>query len=164
MQRPMVLPARCHRPRPALCLPALLAVLSMLAACRDPPETVLQNARDSLAELNKTACSAKERLPEAIDDFAKHVEPRAASIIRKAPEVGLRSAGQFGVFVTCKPPPGIIPDGDVVKVDAGDKRAIVRLKKKTGKGENEVPMLLVDGHWKLDLLAIPAFAKSMQLP
>ena len=134
-----------------------------LAACRDPPELVLQNARESLADLNKTACSAKERLPEAIADFSRFVEPKAAKIIALAPEVEKRSTGQFTVFVTCKPPPTIIPDGDVIKVEIGEKRSVVRLKKKSGKGEAEVPLVLVDGHWKLDLLEMESFAKAIQL-
>ncbi|MBM4345466.1 MAG: hypothetical protein FJ100_19005 [Deltaproteobacteria bacterium] len=155
------------RAAPPLRTPTLLAVAivatASLAACRDPPELVLQNARDALADLGKIACSNQDQLPDAIENFAQYVEPRAAGLLRTAPSVEKKSTDQFTVFVTCKPPPGVLPDGEVAKVEQADKRSVVRIKKKKGKGEVEVPMVLVDGHWKLDLLEMPTFGAAIQL-
>ncbi len=154
---PLSLPIR---PQPTLLAVALALTM---AACRDPPELVLQNARDALADLGKIACSNQDQLPDAIENFAQYVEPRAAGLLRTAPSVEKKSTGQFTVFVTCKPPPAVLPDGEVVKVDMGEKRSVVRLKKKKGKGEVEVPLVLVDGRWKLDLLEMPTFGAAIQL-
>ncbi|MBM4345520.1 MAG: hypothetical protein FJ100_19280 [Deltaproteobacteria bacterium] len=154
-------------PAPALQTSRLLAVAvvaaAVLSSCRDSPELVLQNARDALADLGKVACSNQDQLPEAIENLAQYVEPRAAGLLRTAPAVEKKSTGQFTVFATCKPPPNVLPDGDVVRVELGEKRSVVRLKKRKGKGEVEVPMVLVDGHWKLDLLEMPTFGAAIQL-
>ncbi len=159
IKRPMARTAP-HRRSPTL---LAVAVALSLAACRDPPEIVLQSARDALADLGKIACSNQDQLPDAIENFAQYVEPRAAGLLRTAPQVEKKSTGQFTVFVTCKPPPTVLPDGEVVKVELGEKRSVVRLKKKKGKGEFEVPMVLVEGHWKLDLLEMPTFGAAIQL-
>lgn len=141
----------------------LIAPLAIMAGCREAPESVLQSARDSLADLNKTSCGDKDRLGDALAAFAQFAEPKSANIIKLAPEVAKRSSGQFNVFVTCKPPPTIIPPGEVSKIDSGDKRTVLILRKPGSKAEVEVPLVLVEGRWKLDLLEMPTFTKAIQL-
>ncbi len=141
----------------------VIAMAAALAGCRDSPELVLLNARDSLAELNKTACGNKERLADALQDLSKYVEPRAAALIRSAPDVEKSSSGQFKVFVTCKPPPSVLPPGEVVKVDQPSEiTAILKLQGKSGKPGAEVPMVLVDGRWKIDLLEMESFTQAIK--
>ena len=143
---------------------ALVIALSVAAAgCRDSPELVLQNARDSLAEVNKTACGNKERLADALQGFSKYVEPRAAALIRSAPDVEKTSSGQFKVFVTCKPPPSVLPAGEVQKIEQmSDIAALVRLQGKAGKPGADVPMVLVEGRWKIDLLEMESFIQAIK--
>lgn len=141
----------------------VIALAATLAGCRDSPELVLQNARDSLAEVNKTACGNKERLADALQDLSKYVEPRAAALIRSAPDVEKTSSGQFKVFVTCKPPPSVLPQGEVAKIDQpSEVTAVLRLQGKAGKPGPEVPMVLIDGRWKIDLLEMDSFTQAIK--
>ncbi len=141
----------------------VIAALVLLAGCRDSPELVLLNARDALAELNKTSCGNKDRLSDALADLAKYVEPRAAGLITAAPEVEKNSSGQFKVFVTCKPPPSVLPAGEVVKVEeTSDTTAVVKVKGKSAKSQVDVPMVLVQGRWKIDLLEMESFAQALK--
>jgi len=146
-------------------LPLSIALLIPLAlgGCREPPDVVLQNARDDLADLNKTGCGDKARIGEAIEAFARHVEPRAAAILRKAPEIEKTSSGLFTVFETCKPPPTVLPPGDIAGIDIGERRSVVKVKKPGSKTESDIPFVLVEGRWKVDLLEIPAFRASIQV-
>lgn len=141
----------------------VIALATGVTGCRDSPELVLQNARDSLAEVNKTACGNKERLGDALQDLSKYIEPRAAALIRSAPDVEKSSSGQFKVFVTCKPPPSVLPPGEVVKVEQPSEiTAFIKLQGKAGKPGPEVPMVLIDGRWKIDLLEMESFTQAIK--
>jgi hypothetical protein len=141
----------------------VIAALLLLAGCRDSPELVLLNARDALAEVNKTSCGNKDRLNDALAELAKFVEPRAAGLINAAPEVEKTSSGQFKVFVTCKPPPSVLPAGEIVKVEeTSDTTAVVKVKGKSAKSQVDVPMVLVQGRWKIDLLEMDSFAQAIK--
>lgn len=148
---------------PLLSIAPLIALAALSTGCRDSPELVLLNARDSLAEVNKTACGNKERLADALQDLSKYVEPRAAALIRSAPDVEKTSSGQFKVFVTCKPPPSVLPQGEVAKVEQlSEVTVLLRLQGKAGKPGPEVPMVLVDGRWKIDLLEMDSFLQAIK--
>lgn len=158
----MPLPTR-HLPSRPTPIAAAIAALALLSGCRDSPELVLINARDALAELNKTSCGNKERLSDALAELAKYVEPRAAGLITAAPEVEKTSSGQFKVFVTCKPPPSVLPVGEIIKVEeSSDTTAVVKVKGKSAKSQVDVPMVLVQGRWRIDLLEMDSFAQAIK--
>lgn len=154
---------RVQRKMPKPVIAALIALAGLATACREPPETVLQNARDALAELNKVGCKDHDRLSDALDNLAQYVEPRAARLILAAPEVDRTSTGQFKVFVTCKPPPTVLPPGEVVKVEAEPTVARVWVKGKGSKANIAIPMQLVQGRWKLALLDMESFAQAIRV-
>lgn len=141
----------------------LIALALTASACREPPETVLQNARDALNALGKIPCGDKERLQEGLGELARYVEPKAAKLIQAAPEVGRTSTGQFTVFVTCKPPPTVLPAGEVVKVEAEPTVAKVWVKGKGSKGNLMIPMQLVEGRWKIALLDMDSFTAAIRV-
>jgi hypothetical protein len=157
-------PPHIHKGRPHLLVIALVIALVLLATgCREPPETVLQNARDALGALGKISCGDKERLQDGLDELARYVEPKAAKLLLAAPDVARTSTGQFSVFVTCKPPPTVIPVGEVVKVEAEATVAKVWVKGKGSKGNLLIPMQLVDGRWKIALLDMDSFAAAIRV-
>jgi hypothetical protein len=144
----------------SLHLAALLAA-STLAGCREPPDEVLGHARDALAEVNRISCSKSEQLQDALQDLGRHLEPRAAALVQAAPQVERGSSGQFKVFATCKPPPSILPAGEVLQVETQQQTARVVVQAKGKKSGVVVPMVLVDGRWKIALLDMDSMAQAL---
>lgn len=155
----------CHavamiRVKPLLrCL--LLTTAALLSGCRDAPSEVLDQARNALAEVNRIPCNKAEPLQEALVALSQHLEPRAAALLLAAPQVERAASGQFKVFASCKPPPSILPMGEVLKSEVGERVARVTVQAKGHKHGVMVPMVLVDGRWKIALLDMESLERAI---
>ncbi len=124
----------------------LLATLLLLTACRDEPADVLDHARAALAAKDDAA-------------FLGLCEPRAAALLTAAPTVVNQSGRVYKVLRDGRPTARLLPDGDVVSVEENGHRAIVTTRSK--KPASRVPMRLVEGQWRIDLLEMPQFAEAI---
>lgn len=121
---------------------ACLLVGVALCGCRDDPVDVLAQARTALATKDEAT-------------FLELLEPRAASLLRAAPATVSKSGQRFKVLRSGKVSAELIPKGEVVDTIESGKRAVVVVKSTTGKFD--VPLRLVEGKWRLDLLEMDTF-------
>jgi hypothetical protein len=133
-------------PRRALVVAAVLFA-SGLCACRDAPDVVFDSARAALAD----------RDPDA---FLALCEPGARALIERGEVVNKRSARIFKVLADGKPTAALLPKGDVSEVIESGHRAVVKIKR--GDAVSIVPMRLVRGHWKIDLMEMDAFYEALE--
>lgn len=126
--------------------PSLL-LLILLTACRESPADVVQHARDALAAKDDAA-------------FAALCEPRAAALLQAGPVAVAQSGRVFKVFRDGRPTQRLLPDGEIASVDENGHRAIVVVRSKKPGGR--VPLRLVDGAWRIDLLEMPQFADAVR--
>jgi hypothetical protein len=124
----------------------LFAALILLSACRDEPADVLDQARAALAAKDDGA-------------FLALCEPHAAAILTAAPGVVNQSGRVYKVLRDGRPTARLLPDGEVVSVEENGHRAIVVTRSK--KPASRVPMRLVEGQWRIDLLEMPQFADAI---
>ncbi len=125
----------------------VLATVLLLSACRDDPASVFDQARNALAAKDDAA-------------FLQLCEPRAAALLTAAPAVVTQSGRVFKVLRDGRPTARLLPDGEVVSVAENGHRAVVTTRSK--KPASRVPMLLVAGQWRIDLLEMPQFAEAIQ--
>lgn len=118
------------------------AFLLLLVGCRDAPDVVLAEARNALTAKDDEA-------------FLRLVEPGAKKLLQAAPQVVTRSGKTFKVLEAGRPTPALLPAGEIVGVTENGKRAVVELKR--GGGKARVPMVLVSGQWRIDLLEMDTF-------
>ena len=123
------------------------ALVVFLSACRDDPAEVLDQARNALAAKDEAA-------------FLALCEPRAAELLTAAPQVVAQSGRVFKVLRDGRPSARLLPDGEVATVEENGHRAIVLTRSKKPGGR--VPMRLVDGQWRIDLLEMPQFAEAIR--
>lgn len=120
----------------------LLLLACLLTGCRDAPELVLAEARQALQARDEPA-------------FVKLIEPRAADLLARSSEVVAKSGHTWKVLRDGRPAPTLLPKGDVSTVLENGKRAVVIVQQGTQQGL--VPMRLVQGQWKIDLLEMDTF-------
>jgi hypothetical protein len=125
---------------------ALLLTI-LLSACRDDPAQVLDQARNTLAAKDDAA-------------FIALCEPRAAELLTAAPQVVSQSGRVFKVLRDGRPTARLLPDGEVVSVAENKNRALVVTR--SSKPASRVPMRLVAGEWRIDLLEMPQFTAAVQ--
>ena len=136
--------ARCRYTRP-MRIPLALPLM-LVTACRDDPAVVLDQARTALATRDEAA-------------FIALCDPKSAELLRAAPEVVRQSGRKWQLFHEGRPTPRLLPEGEVVDVVEQGQRAVVTLR--TKKPNGQVPMRLVDGEWRLDLLTMPQFTDAV---
>ncbi len=124
----------------------VVALVLLLTACRDAPDVVLDQARNALAAKDDAA-------------FLALCEPRAAALLTAAPAVVAQSGRVFRVLRDGRPTARLLPDGEVAAVEENGHRAVVVTRSK--KPASRVPMRLVDGQWRIDLLEMPQFAEAI---
>ncbi len=123
-----------------------LALLVALAGCRDDPKVVFEGARDTLA--------AKD-----VAGFLKLLTPPARDFLARADHVSKKSGRVFKVLRDGKPTKRLLPKGDVVDVVENGRKCVVVVKK--GSKTSQVPMRLVRGQWRIDLLEMDSFLAAM---
>ena len=126
---------------------ALLLTLTALVGCRDAPEVVYGNARLAL---------------QARDDagFLDLLEPRSRALLESAPDVVSQSGRAFRVLRDGKPSPALLPKGEVKEaVERGRRAEVVVVQ---GNRKVAVPMRLVEGQWRIDLLDMDAFYANLR--
>lgn len=134
--------------RPARAAAAALLLLSALAAgCREEPAAVVESARSALKSGDDEA-------------FLALCEPSAADLLRRGELVQKRSGRVFKVLRDGKPTTTLLPKGDVGEVVESGQRAVVELRK--GDRKELVPLRLVRGQWRIDLLEMDSFLQAMQ--
>jgi len=118
-------------------LPILLAVALLCGACRDDPASVVGAARDALA---------------AQDDegFLALCAPNAAALLREAALVQKRSGRLLKVLRDGRPTPMLLPKGEIGEVVESGHRAVVEVRQ--GDRKERVPLRLIRGQWKIDLM------------
>lgn len=125
----------------------LVALAILLPACREDPAQVLVDARNALVAKDDAA-------------FLALCEPRAAELLTAAPKVVAQSGRVFKVLREGRPTARLLPNGEVLAVEENGHRAVVVTASKKPGGR--VPMRLVDGQWRIDLLEMPQFADAIR--
>ncbi len=125
----------------------VVAIVLLLSACRADPADVLGAARRALASRDDAA-------------FLALCEPRAAELLTAASNVVAQSGHVFKVLRDGRPTPRLLPDGEVLTVEENGHRAIVVTRSRKPGGR--VPMRLVEGQWRIDLLEMPQFADAIR--
>lgn len=128
-------------------LAALLALALGCAACRDDPATVVGAARDALAAQDDEA-------------FLELCEPRAAAFLREASAVQKRSGRLLKVLRDGRPTPSLLPKGEIGEVVEAGHRALVVVRQ--GERKEQVPLRLIRGKWRLDLLETEQLLAAMR--
>ena len=115
----------------------VLWVFASLCACREDPALVVESAREALA---------------AQDDegFLELCTPNAAELLRQAELVQKRSGRLLRVLRDGRPTPMLLPKGEIGEVVESGHRAVVDVQQ--GERKTRVPLRLVHGQWKFDLL------------
>lgn len=134
---------RSRRPARTDRLPwgALVALTLLCAACREAPEAIYEQARDALAA-------------EDVEGFASLLVPNAAQVVRRAPAVQASSRKRFSALGG-KLSPRLLPPGDIEERRVAGARCVLTVV--DGDDEVDVPLLLVDGRWRIDLFALPTW-------
>lgn len=132
--------------RGLILLPVLSAAL-LLVGCRDAPDVVLTEARQALAQRDT-------------ETFLDLLEPRAAALLRAAPQVVSRSGSVYKVLREGKPTASLLPKGEIADVVETGHRAVVVLK--AGGTKAQVPMRLCQGQWRIDLLEMDTFYRALR--
>ena len=130
----------------ALRLLLLPTAALLLCQCRDAPDVVLTEARQALVQKDTEA-------------FLLLLEPKAAALLRAAPQVVSRSGSVYKVLRDGKPTGVLLPKGEVVDVVETGHRAVVVVK---GTEKAQVPMRLCDGQWRIDLLEMDTFYRALR--
>lgn len=119
----------------------LLAVLC--AGCRDDPAVVFAEARQALQSRDEPA-------------FLRLLEPRSAALLRASDKVIAKSGRAWKVLRDGRPSPALLPKGDIVgePIENG-REAVVMVHQ--GVVQRRVPMRLVQGQWRIDLLEMDTF-------
>ncbi len=125
----------------------LLTLTAAIAGCRDAPDEVLADARQALQDRDEAG-------------FVRLVEPRAAGLLARSHEVVAKSGHTWKVLRDGRPGPTLLPKGNVSAVVENGKRAVVIVQQGTQQGQ--VPMRLVQGQWRLDLLEMDTFYQLVQ--
>ena len=125
----------------------VFALAILLSACRDEPAQVLDQARNALAAKDDAA-------------FLALCEPRAAELLAAAPAAVAQSGRVWKVLRDGRPTARLLPDGEVVSVEENGHRALVVTR--SAKPASRVPMRLVAGQWRIDLLEMPQFAEAIR--
>lgn len=126
---------------------AATALAAALAACRADPATVVDAARAALAAKDDAA-------------FRALCEPKAAKLLAEAEAAVARSGRVYRVLQGGHPTARLLPEGEVVSVDELGHRAVVVTRSK--KPSPRVPLRLIDGQWRIDLLEMPQFAEALR--
>lgn len=126
---------------------ALLLLAATAAACRDEPEVVVQDARDALAAND-------------VDGFLALCEPRLAAFLREAEQVQRQSGRALKVLRDGRPRSTLLPKGEIGDTEEAGKRAVVVVR--LGDVQEKVPLRLVRGRWKLDLMETERFLDQMK--
>ncbi|MSP91835.1 MAG: hypothetical protein EXR79_08575 [Myxococcales bacterium] len=128
---------------------AMSLALFALVACRDAPEIVYGNARQALQSRDDAA-------------FLDLLEPRSRTLLEAAPGVVSQSGRAFRVLRDGKPSPALLPKGEVKEAIERGRRAEVVVVQ--GNRKVSVPMRLVEGQWRIDLLDMDAFYANLRPP
>ena len=126
---------------------AALTLLCAVAGCRDAPEVVFESARAALSEGDEVA-------------FLALCEPTSRDLITRGERVAKRSSRIFRVLADGHPTAALLPKGDVSETLESGHRAVVKVK--FGGSVSNLPLRLVRGHWKLDLLEMHLFVDAMR--
>ena len=121
-------------------------VLLTAGGCREEPKIVFESARDAL--------KAKD-----VDGFLKLVTPKTRDFLRSADDVSKRSGRTFKVLRDAQPTSRLLPSGEISDVVEQGRRCIVVVKK--GRALQQVPMRLVRGQWRIDLLEMDTFLAAI---
>ena len=130
-----------------MCRGLFWTLLLLLTACREDPAVVVVHAREALAAHDDAA-------------FIALCEPQAAALLRAVPRVERQSGHLWHVWREGRPTSRLLPDGDLVDVRTDGQRAVVTVQ--TKKPDGQVPLRLVDGRWRLDLLTMPQFRQAVR--
>ena len=130
---------------------AMLLFAVALWGCRDEPRVVLTNARQALQNKDEAT-------------FLGLLEPRSRALLEDAARVGKTSGHNWKVLHENLNSPLLLPKGEVVgePVESG-KMAVVMVNQ--GAVTRRVPMRLVQGQWRIDLLeseSLWALARPME--
>jgi hypothetical protein len=117
--------------------------VGLLWGCRDDPRAVLGDARQALKNRDEAA-------------FLALLEPRSRALLEDAARVGKRSGQTWKVLNDSLISAGLLPKGEVVgePVDNG-QQAVVMVNQ--GSVTRRVPLRLVQGQWRIDLLETDTF-------
>ena len=124
-----------------------IALAVLLTACRDDTAEVLTQARNALATKDDAA-------------FLALCEPQAAQLLAAVPQVVTQSGRVFKVLREGRPTSRLLPDGEIASVEENGHRAIVVTRSRKAGGR--VPMRLIAGQWRIDLLEMPQFAAAIR--
>lgn len=128
-------------------LPMLLVTSLVCVACRDEPATVVSAARDALAAQDDEA-------------FLALCAPNAAAFLREAEVVQKRSGRLLKVLRDGRPTPMLLPKGEIGEVVEAGHRALVEVRQ--GERKERVPLRLIRGKWKIDLIETEQLLTAMQ--
>jgi hypothetical protein len=120
-----------------------LPVLVLLTACRDDPRVVLETARQALDNRDETA-------------FLATLEPRSRALLEQAERVGKQSGHSWKVLRDGRPTAALLPKGEVSGEPVVNGHVAVVMVNQ-GMVTKRVPMRLVQGQWRLDLLESDSF-------
>lgn len=127
---------------------ALAALMcGALCGCRDDAKVVFETARDTL--------EAKD-----VPGFLLLVTPKARAFLQRADDVSKRSGRTFRVLRDGAPTKALLPKGDVTDVVEQGRRCVVVVTQ--GRRKQQVPMRLVRGQWRIDLMEMDSFLAAMQ--
>jgi len=117
-----------------------------LASCRPPPAEVVVEARSALASGKMTAL-----LPWLAAD--------ARALLAAEPKIASASGKLWRVLPDGRLPATLLPAGEVVRTVELGQRAVVTIQR--GRTTADVPLRLERGQWRLDLLAMPGFWRTL---
>jgi|GEM_PF-2735767 len=128
---------------------AVLALLlsAALGGCREEPTIVFTSARDALAA-------------QDVEGFLDLLTPQARDFLSRADKVSKASGRAFKILRDAKPTKRLLPAGDVTDVVEDGRRCVLVIKK--GRNKNQVPMRLVRGQWRIDLLEMDSFMEAIK--
>ena len=129
-----------HHTRTRLWHSAAGAWMVLLATgCRPTPDAVVRSAR--------------EALPGGTEAVLPWLAADARALLEAEPAVRAASGKVWKVTPDGKLPPGLLPAGEVVRPTVVGARATVVVAR--GKQQRSVLLRREDGHWRIDLLAMP---------
>jgi hypothetical protein len=139
-------PTQARTPRTGL-IGAGIAVVFACVGCRDAPEVVFAEAKLALQQRDEAG-------------FVALLEPGAQAFLAAATDVVGKSGRVFRVLKDGKPSPALLPKGEVKDVIERGKRAEVIVVQ--GSQKAIVPLRLIDGQWRIDLLEMTSFQATVK--
>jgi hypothetical protein len=124
-----------------------IAAAFACVGCRDAPEVVFSEAKLALQQHDEAG-------------FMALVEPGAHAFLTAATDVVGKSGRVFRVLKDGKPSPALLPKGEVKDViERGNRAEVIVVQ---GSQKAIVPMRLVEGQWRIDLLEMTSFQAAVK--